>query len=579
MLHDELCSIDVVIMTLHQPQFCLSKLFASDIALFGDAQLDQYLEANGRCVRVEDPDNLSQAFLERLRARTGPTEAAQSHPIDLEYLSARLEDISAGRQASPQPSSCATTEPYDEEECRRREMEKEVECYSTLIKEGGRPSHPINLGPSVAQDPGDYREILSVWLRRSHAHDGWMVFEAQMHEWRAFRQYQRHHREGGRFPKYVELVKRSLARHEFTRPFEPLEDLEHQDELTTWVEFLDYEYWLYDKDMRFLERRQPQYDEAWKELVGSHILRHFETEAFVCSIDSAFYHQAESLQAEKVVESARSNVTSAQKSITNLQPSSHLKREQQQQQVREAQFKLDAAVESLALIERRSSLILQFLNKLRRYEVHDPLPRSYLMVKADAESRSLLCKWILQQIPLIELASIPVGRAGKDSTVPDARLQRSSKRTVADGTDGERCSKRQRQVREGSTVDFGTPKPSVNPSRSHHKGSQYNAENMVFSLARPDHTALDSNPRSTRESIIASQSPGTRAKKAKACSAQYSTSRKTTRKDETRASKFLLRETRATKVRRKNIMSNKRPLSGAPLRRSTRTRRPPDRFQ
>ncbi len=218
-----------------------------------------------RCVRVEDPENLSQDFIERLRhrlrsfvfsssshvsgrARAGPAEPAHSHPIDLNYISARLEDISAGRQASPRPSSCTSTEPCDEEECHRRELDEEAEYYNTLIKEGGRPSHPISAGPGVAQDPGEYREILSVWQHQSGTCGTWRVFEAQMHEWRAFRVYQRHHREGGRYPKYVELVKRSLAKHGFTRPFEPSEDLEHQDKLTSWIEFLDYEYWLYDKD-------------------------------------------------------------------------------------------------------------------------------------------------------------------------------------------------------------------------------------------------------------------------------------------------------------------------------------------
>lgn len=443
-----------------------------------------------------------------------------------------------------------------------------MECYNTLIKEGGRPSHPISLGSSVAQDPGEYREILSVWLHKSQAHDNWMVFEAQMEEWQAFREYQRHHREGGRFPKYVGLVKRSLAKHGFTRPFEPIEDLEHQDRLTTWIEFLDYEYWLYDKDMRFVKRRQPQYDEAWKELVDSHVLRQFETEAFICSIDSAFHHQAESQQAEQVVESARSNVTSAQKSITDSQPSSHLEREQQQQQVREAQSKLDAAVESLALIERRSSLVSQFDNKLRQFVISDPLPRCYMTVKKDAENRSLLCKWILQQISLIELESDSVDGAGKDSTKPDVRLQRSTKRARTDETDGEqRCSKRRKQGSEGSRSDFGTSKPSVNPGGSHHKVSQH------------DQTALTLEPRSTQESIGASQPPPTTLKKAKACSVQDSTLRKKTQKDTTRVSKLLLRETRARKARRKNSMSNNQPVSDPPLRRSTRTRRPPDRFR
>jgi hypothetical protein len=56
-------------------------------------------------------------------------------------------------------------------------------------------------------------------------------------------------------------VKRSLARHGFTRPIELDEDPERQDKLTTWIEFLDFEHWFYDKDMRIVKRLQPEYDE------------------------------------------------------------------------------------------------------------------------------------------------------------------------------------------------------------------------------------------------------------------------------------------------------------------------------
>ncbi|KAL8907052.1 MAG: hypothetical protein Q9207_001632 [Kuettlingeria erythrocarpa] len=558
-------------MTPSNPQFHVSKLYASEIALFDDAQLDQYLEANGRLEGLAVESLILLIFVRGQMALAGPTQPAQSHPIDLKYLSACLEDVSAGREGSPQPSSCTTTEPYDEEEYQRRELENEVECYSTLIKEGGRPSHPVNLGPGVAQDPGEYREILSIWLRETPGdHEGWKVFEAQMHEWRAFREYQRHHREGGRFPRYVGLVKRSLAKHEFTRPFEPIEDLEHQDKLTTWIEFLDYEYWLYDKDMAFVKRRQPQYDQAWKELVDSHVLRPFETEVFICSIDSAYYHQAESQQAEKAVESARSNVTSAQKSMTDLRPSSHLEREQQQR-VREAESTLEAKVESLALMERRSSLISKFLNKLQQHELNNPPPpRSYLTVKEDAENRSLLCKWIRQQIPVIEAESKPVNRAGKGSTEPHVRLQTSSKRAHADESEGERSAKRRKQGSEGIKADFGTSNPPVNPSRSHHKGDD---ENKMFSLGRPNQTTLTSEPN------VASQPPSATVEKAKVCSAQYSTSMKNTRKEATGPGKVLPKERRIKKVKRKIGRPSNSSTSGPPLRRSTRMRRPPDRFQ
>lgn len=62
-----------------------SKFFASDIVLYNDAELDQYLESNGRsefdeaflvaimlrlndrCIQVEDPENLPDHFIQRLR--------------------------------------------------------------------------------------------------------------------------------------------------------------------------------------------------------------------------------------------------------------------------------------------------------------------------------------------------------------------------------------------------------------------------------------------------------------------------------------------------------------------------------
>lgn len=48
------------------------KYFARDIAAYSDAELDQYLEEHrldggAMAVEVEDPENLPQSFIERLR--------------------------------------------------------------------------------------------------------------------------------------------------------------------------------------------------------------------------------------------------------------------------------------------------------------------------------------------------------------------------------------------------------------------------------------------------------------------------------------------------------------------------------
>jgi hypothetical protein len=182
----------------------------------------------------------------------------QSRPIDLDGLTTRLEQI------PPRSPSLASTEPIDEEEDYRCDLANETEYYNTLIREGGRPSHPVSLGRDVLEDPGEYREILSYWqLHNGDAENRkWKMFRSQMCEWQIFLEYQREHRQEGRFPTYINALKRSFARHDFTRPYQLDEDPERQDKLTTWIEFLDYEYWIYDRYMATLKLRQPMYDEA-----------------------------------------------------------------------------------------------------------------------------------------------------------------------------------------------------------------------------------------------------------------------------------------------------------------------------
>jgi hypothetical protein len=154
---------------------------------------------------------------------------AQSRPIDLDDLTTRLEDVSAYRQA--QPRSCSphtaavrmnvsgyipplehsdlrsreTTVSLDEEEDYRRDLAEEMEYYNTLVREGGRPSHPVSLGRDVLEEPGEYREILSYWQLVNHDAEGrvWKVLGSQIYEWQQFRRWHRKNREGGRFLKML----------------------------------------------------------------------------------------------------------------------------------------------------------------------------------------------------------------------------------------------------------------------------------------------------------------------------------------------------------------------------------------
>ena len=102
--------------------------------------------------------------------------------------------------------------------------------------------------------------------------------------------------------------------------------------------------------MATVNLRQPVYDEAWKKLVESQVLRPHETEEFICNIDSAFQRAGERERAERAVESAKSAVMSAQKAITDPRRSS-LSEQEPRQRLAAAQSKMDSAIKSLESIK------------------------------------------------------------------------------------------------------------------------------------------------------------------------------------------------------------------------------------
>jgi hypothetical protein len=286
-----------------------------------------------------------------------------------------------------------------------------------------------------------------------------------MCEWQEFREYQQSMRKKGRFPKYRERVQKRLTRHGFERPFQLDEDLDQQDKLATWIEFLNYEYQDYDKHMRFVERHQAEYDAAWKELVDSQVLRPFETEEFIIyDPKSAVQHANERERAEKAVQSAKSAVVSAENNNPDPRHAHLSQQATRQQRLVAAQSQLAAAIKSLASIKRRNDLIYKFLQKTKLHQVTEDklkkgyayVKQSYVGAKRDAERRSILLRWILQQIPFIEIelnqAKMAENHSGgedgrhrlKRNPTGDLNEERVSKRRREDGGNGALSSQRMR---------------------------------------------------------------------------------------------------------------------------------------
>ncbi|KAG5975113.1 hypothetical protein E4U55_007854 [Claviceps digitariae] len=82
------------------------------------------------------------------------------------------------------------------------------------------------------------------------------------------RSWQRQHqRELGceDFSDYEKALTARLARHGFTQPFRLEKDPKQQDQLTTWIEYLGFEYWWLDRYVASAASAEQKYYKAWEE--------------------------------------------------------------------------------------------------------------------------------------------------------------------------------------------------------------------------------------------------------------------------------------------------------------------------
>jgi len=130
----------------------------------------------------------------------------------------------------------------------------------------------------------------------------------------------------------------------------------------------------------------------WKKLVDSNVLRPHETEEYLDDIMSAFKYLRERDEAEEAVVSAKSAVLLARRAIVHPRRSD-LSPEEPLQRLRAAQSTLNAASESLKSIKKLNNLVTNFLVRTGNYRT----------ARHEAKRHSILLRWILQQVPLIEL--------------------------------------------------------------------------------------------------------------------------------------------------------------------------------
>lgn len=233
------------------------------------------------------------------------------------------------------------------------------------------------------------------------------------------------------FRDYAEAVKRRLARHDFTRPFELDEDPKNQDKLTTWIEYLNYEYWWLDKHTCDIERLEPEHDRLWQELVDDKILRPHETKEFVQTMASPMERSKERQRAQKAVERAKSEAKRIYE-LTQKDPNRlRITQAERISMIKHTTEELLAAKRRFEQIRSRNDRITDFIRGTF----------AYAGAKRDAACHRVLVQWVLDQVPLIEAEMNP-SKANGPGTVG----RKTAKRKRTDEEPPERQSPKKVRV-------------------------------------------------------------------------------------------------------------------------------------
>ncbi|KAK3111595.1 hypothetical protein LTR53_012998 [Teratosphaeriaceae sp. CCFEE 6253] len=394
------------------------KPLVREIAAYNDEELDRYLEENGR-----DKVHWSR-------------KATQSCAVNLDQVASRLRTASTHTRLAPRSPSPSPTPPLpSQEEEDTERLRRETASYPLLVQAGCRPPYPFDLLKSFFFNPEQYihhpqyHDIIMFWryrildkeertllcachllrwnrfcrlqhiIRERSVENEWILIDAaESDSWEEYvESFGPKEGEWG-FQRYAERMKKRLAKYGFTRPFQLESDLSRQDALTTWIEYLGYEYWFYDQSATYVEHCQRKHDEAWKKLVDSGVLRPGESYDVVCDIESVFKRAAENEGAKSAVQFTTAALCAAEIAAMKSCASQDV-RDADERRLSAAQAARDKAEADYHSLMRRRDAITDFCQQTKGCRnAHD-----------DAERHLLLLRWIKQQIPLVECESRSVG--------------------------------------------------------------------------------------------------------------------------------------------------------------------------
>jgi len=276
-------------------------------------------------------------------------------PVDLDEVSRLLQ------QVTPPPST--------EEELREKLRVQEREFYHQVVAKGLPPAYPIERFEEVTTD---YQSGPAGWYTNGQ------VFWQQLNRWDEFVAWRDEVRENLGFSKYIETVESRLAREKFCHTFQLDADPGRQDKLSTWIEYLSFEYLMrmYDGDV---EGKQQGYDRAWKKLVESGLLKPSETRDSFQSRECAIQDEKEKAAAVSAVNAARLTGDNAS---------------------------VERAEAALEAIKTRNALATRLCSFRRNLE----------SAQNEASRLGARIDWILEQVPRIEAELKRSGEANSEAS-------------------------------------------------------------------------------------------------------------------------------------------------------------------
>lgn len=454
-------------------------------------------------------------------------------PLDIEELAARLTAAAAAMDTPSRPSRGRSLTLSPEP---RIIEDFESACYHELIEDGGRPPFPLSRLEEVLNDPESHHELLRPWVQdlRSRSRDDGQAISRERDRWLDFRKWQldnrgiaadegfpeyleakrrdykamkaseltddpefedtmrrRWERERGNcqqqqdrndrgveiFSAYAEVAKRRLADHGFTQPLQLEEDPKRQDQWTTWVEYLEFEYWWLDRLTSSVKSLQSQHDMACKTLTAAKVLKGTEREEDLVTTEAEQRRKTEANEATLALCLAEEASTLVQQA-TNTRKRYKASRGAQ---------KLGAAKE-LIDVTRRNEAIGEFMRKTEKYRA----------VQASEQRQLYKVQWVLQQVSEIKAAQILPPREEKPKLTEGGKRMRQ-------GDDGAlpRSNVKRRKEKHGEEDTAGALLGSEAAPVTKQRSARIRGTSTADAVPIPARTSATSRQRQSRRTAAA----------------------------------------------------------------------------